>query len=388
MEAITWDENAENEDGSKGAWVKPKTNAEWYDYQEKKWANAVIKNEKGEIESYWVWIPRYAYQIEHGETKGYHQAECGTITVKFLQGTEENAKDAKGETLSVTTNPEDGTKWLVHPAFKWKEKPISGIWVAKFEASNGKCTTEEKTGREDTNRTDLKLQVKPGVTSWRNITIGNMFTVCKNYKTNLNSHLMKNSEWGVVAYLSKSTNYGIGDIEVTKNDNNSYLTGGGKDNAYVTSNVAQSTTGTAFGVYDMNGGSWEYVATYLDNDYTKSGQTRYMDGQALIEEIDMDMKEVYNVGKSDTSYQNYEANKQRYGDAICETSSLDTSGTAYSWFNSSSFYPWTEYPYFVRGGVVYGGDSRTERGIFVFNRQNGSISVGMSFGFRVVLIIS
>lgn len=36
---------------------------EWYDYNQKKWANARIKDG-----SMWVWIPGYAYKI----TSGYH----------------------------------------------------------------------------------------------------------------------------------------------------------------------------------------------------------------------------------------------------------------------------------------------------------------------------
>ena len=57
MTAITWDEKSQQ-------WVEPETNEEWYNYDEKKWANAQTADG-----SYWVWIPRYAYKI----TSGYHQ---------------------------------------------------------------------------------------------------------------------------------------------------------------------------------------------------------------------------------------------------------------------------------------------------------------------------
>ncbi|MDD2208744.1 MAG: hypothetical protein PHU45_05310, partial [Bacilli bacterium] len=48
----------------------------WYDYNAKKWANA-----KTADDSYWVWIPRYAYKI----TSQYHSSTTGTIDIKFLR---------------------------------------------------------------------------------------------------------------------------------------------------------------------------------------------------------------------------------------------------------------------------------------------------------------
>ena len=117
------------------------------------------------------------------------------------------------------------------------------------------------------------LQVKPGVSSWRYITIGNMYTVCKNYNSTLNSHMMKNDEWGAVAYLSKSKYGKNGKVDI--NDNSSYYTGGGNGNAYV-NNIKQSTTGTIYGVYDMSGGAGECVASYINNEnsnLTDNGQS-------------------------------------------------------------------------------------------------------------------
>ena len=57
------------------------------------------------------------------------------------------------------------------------------------------------------------IKIQPGVSSWRSITISNIYTVCKNYNSALNSHMMKNDEWGAVAYLSKSK-YGKQNEEV------------------------------------------------------------------------------------------------------------------------------------------------------------------------------
>ena len=82
---------------------------------------------------------------------------------------------------------------------------------------------------------------------------------------------MKNDEWGAAAYLSRSK-YGKND-EVTINSNSLYYTGGGSGNAYV-NNVAQGTTGNVYGVYDMSGGAWEYVAAYVNNGDGNLGTVR------------------------------------------------------------------------------------------------------------------
>ena len=87
---------------------------------------------------------------------------------------------------------------------------------------------------------------------------------------------MKNDEWGAVAYLSKSK-YGKQNEEVWINNSSSYITGSagniasavsnaGTTNDYTsTQGVKASTTGTVYGVYDMSGGAWEYVAAYVNN---------------------------------------------------------------------------------------------------------------------------
>ena len=55
---------------------------EWYDYTAKKWANAKVEVEG--VESYFVWIPRYAYSIKSMyHTKG-DATTAGTIEVEFI----------------------------------------------------------------------------------------------------------------------------------------------------------------------------------------------------------------------------------------------------------------------------------------------------------------
>ena len=325
------------------SWVNTTgSDKDWYDYTGKKWANA--KTSDG---SMWVWIPRYAYSI----TSGYHSSSAGNIEVEFMKGlTNETSTGRKS-----FNNASGQGKWNIHPAFNYGQT-VSGIWVAKFEASNS----------------GGKIKVEPGVQSWRSITVNDIYTNCLNYNKTLNSHMMKNDEWGAVAYLSKSK-YGK-NAEVDINSDSSYYTGGGSGNAYVT-NVGQSTTGTVHGVYDMSGGAWEYVAAYVNNG--NSNLTNY--GSSLVNG-DAKTKNVYSKGSSDSRDNNYSANSGKYGDAVYETSANGNSSSS-SWYGDYSSFPYTDWPFFYRGGYYSGG---TNAGVFCFNDNVGSSSGSLSF--RPVLV--
>ena len=322
------------------SWVNTTgSDPEWYDYTAKNWANA--KTSDG---SMWVWIPRYAYSI----TSGYHSSTAGNIDVEFMKG-------LTNETSTGRTRFDNASgqgNWNIHPAFNYGST-VSGIWVAKFEASNS----------------GGKIKVEPGVSSWRSITVNDIYTNCLNYNKTLNSHMMKNDEWGAVAYLSKSK-YGK-NAEVTINSNSSYYTGGGSGNAYV-SNIGQSTTGTVHGVYDMSGGAWEYVAAYVDNSYTTSYGSSLVNGDAKT-------KNVYSKASTDNATNNYNANSSKYGDAVYETSTSGSGST--SWYGDYSDFPNAGGPFFQRGGHYTGG---TDEGVFFFYNYYGGTSSYLSF--RPVLV--
>ena len=352
-------------------WIETTENdPNWYDYTAKKWANA--KTSDG---SMWVWIPRYAYSI----TSGYHSSSTGNIDVEFMKGlTNETSTGRKS-----FDNVSGQGKWNIHPAFNYGQE-VSGLWVAKFEASPEGATTNPS--NSEYNGTGKKLQVKPGVSSWRNITISNIYDVCKNYNSVLNSHMMKNDEWGAVAYLSKSK-YGKQNEEVWINNNSSFITGStgnsasanpdiGTTNDYTsTQGVKASTTGTVYGVYDMSGGAYEYVAAYVNNGHTNL--TSYGNGLIIGE---LKTKNVYIKGSLDSDVDNYEANSEKYGDAVYETSESG-SGTT-SWYGDSSSFPRTDGPFFYRGGIYNNG---TNTGMFYLNVLSGSNS---SYGsFRPVLMV-
>ena len=357
MTPIKWDETANS---GAGDWVETEGNdPEWYDYENKEWANA--KTADG---SMWVWIPRYAYNIP---SAGYHTSTATEINIEFMKGT--SNEGATGQTIveyndSTTSNyTQFPGGYVIHPAFNYGET-VSGIWVAKFEASQSDASTSSM-------GSSGVIKVQPGVQSWRSISVNDIYTNCLNYNKTLNSHMMKNDEWGAVAYLSRSK-YGKND-EVTINSNSSYYTGGGSGNTYV-NNGAQSTTGNVWGVYDMSGGAWEYVAAYVDNG--NGNLTSY--GKSLVNG-DPKTKNVYAKGSSDSRENNYSANAGVYGDAVYETSTSG-SGTT-SWYSDSSNFPYADGPFFGRGGYYSDGSIAS---VFYFFWDVGSDGSGISF--RPVLV--
>ena len=395
-------------DTKQNKWVQTEaTDSEWYNYGEKKWANVVLGGatfnegvlDESKTYSMLVWIPRYAYKI----TSQYHQngSGAGGIDIVFID-TANKGKD--GSKTYSTTYPSATTggamsDYVVHPAFDYGGTALPGFWVGKFETSHTGCTTDKSTGQTDTNVTTLTPQIKAGVTSWRSIRVTNIFTVCTEMNkegnpyglssndNEVDPHMMKNSEWGAVAYLSQNATYGKGE-EVWINNSSDFITGSagnsvsasqdtGTTNDYKsTQGQNASTTGNVTGVYDMSGGAWEYVAAYVNNGH--SNLTTY--GSSLVN-AEAKYKDVYSKGSSDSYSNNYAVSTPangHYGDAVWETSNSGTSTN--SWYSDYSNFPDTIYPFFVRGGY-YDGDASA--GAFYFNRSNGGSNSSLSF--RVVV---
>ncbi len=283
-------------------------NDNWYDYDAGKWANAVTVTSASrskyqsaasgtaiamsDIETMWVYIPRYSYTIGSEDGTAYYgkQGEYltskptlslpGEIDIKFI-GKEEK------ETGSAQYKVSDGVSgWRTPDGFTFGNEELSGIWIGKFETSSSSPSTANGGG----NVTNLDAMIKPNVTSWREIQPANIAGVGRNvtksgnrygFSTNkLNSHAMKNSEWALVAYLSQSKygklgnkNYSGVNKEIYQNKSDSYITGcsyglpsNGNTNygcqyTYEKSlkGTGASTTGTIYGIYDMSGGAWEYM---------------------------------------------------------------------------------------------------------------------------------
>ncbi len=409
----------------------------WYDYVSQqegtqsggtsKWANAQTKDG-----SMWVWIPRYSYKIEWDESKN-----VGKIDVMFLDGNTNKNKQGQDVTR---------LGYIVHPAFKdgknnqykngeWDEE-ITGIWVSKFEAG---YAGQKNTASENVEIVNSSLQfqkdsknilgpIKAGETaitypvfmgktySYNNIELGDMYSLSQilsepgnpyGFNENVDSHLMKNSEWGAVAYLAHSE-YGRNGSKITINNLSvskvveyaETVTGyAGKTINEVANQIETldeklkdsyneksyawytkqgklaSTTGNLYGVYDLNGGSSEYVASYLNG--INEEKANYYAKSLLENKQSNKYCTIYQSAGS--NIENYEINKSIYGDALAETSKRGNGYT--SWFGETSIYIKEDAGFFLRSGdysrVGYSG-------IFDFNNHSGH-SFG-SYGFRCILI--
>ena len=254
------------------------------------------------------------------------------------------------------TGQEDTTSdYYVHPAFTndvdlggW-DSELTGIWVGKYETSlvdtsdknNIKNVVTDDEGTGNILLSDVEnraIAVKSGMSSWRYITIGNMYTNAKSYDENLNSHMLKNSEWGAVVYLTHSQ-YGRNAYEVELNDNNEYITA----DEGIDVNPEQSSTGNAYGIYDLAGGSYERVAAYNINGIQESKNN----GQSIINEENKEYVNIY--GGTDISL-NY-----KIGDATYEVK---------NWNDDDSSFIGDANMYFVRGGPYGGAYEKEQSGIF------------------------
>ena len=352
-------------------WVKADTNNtdnNWYNYKNKMWANAVMVTSakrdtymnanngtvipEDDILAYYVWIPRYRYKLFNVDfTSG---TSPQVIDVEFVYGTSRQNDETTcqvSDTGEETCQNKANGNWYTHPAFTMinasgNKTELKGIWVAKFEVSGS--TTAPR--------------VKPGVSPLINITVANMYGTGKLFRSTdyitsnginqSDSHMMKNIEWGAVAYL-KQSNYGLGITDITINSNDSFYTGGGNGTSYKT-NTGQSTTGNIYGVYDMSGGAHEYVMGNYNKTAGSSGLT--VSG-VPAEHIDI--------------YSGTSVSASHLGDALGETA---------GWYGDYAVFVSSPLPWFNRGGYYSSGDYA---GVFNFtDRPGGGYTAN---GFRVAL---
>ena len=367
----------------------------WYDYTNKQWANAVTITKEAlnankyqnpgttidnnDVLGYWVYIPRYAYEVMRPnavdrvvapqnfnirfetteDVKKTPKESCNLgikiATDMWSNGTPNNvesnikAKDYRTECgisrifpnsyvvlpgVDIATLAVSNSTWATHPAFIWGTgKALNGFWIGKFETTGsainptvmpnskhigdmnttelgnigGYYTIAKHIGSYDSNNTggnDVSLDGQI-------VSVTGPWDSTHNLQ-NATSHMLKNSEWGAVAYLA-SSNYGAGIDEsgnsrvfnnaqlqygldgnnqasygVTgcgpvntdnPNDQGNYGNGtasspgiggaigtseaclsGHPEKSYSGSvGVMASTTNNVYGVYDMAGGAYEYV---------------------------------------------------------------------------------------------------------------------------------
>ena len=135
-----------------------------------------------------------------------------------------------------------------------------------------------------------------------------------------------------------------------------------------------STTGNVYGIYDMAGGAWEYVAGIYTGGSSNDNRSKLWDSN--------NSKYVDKYTNTTDSQSTYYGNTNKYGDAVYETSSSGY-GSAGSWDSSHSNFPDSGYPVFLRGGPAYYG---SDAGVFAFGSCAG---VAFStYSFRPVVLSS
>ena len=369
------------------------------------------------IESYFVWIPKYRYKLwnlgNYDSLTGINDSEVHSIDILFG---DYNTDDSMGKECTTpmisgaTGNCKVGD-YMTHPAFI--SIPSTGFWVGKFETGYKGATdvTSAKSNTFDIS----KIVIKPNVYSWRSVQLVNGHLNSYSYKRNLNSHMIKNTEWGAVAYLQHSK-YGS-QINVRLNNTDNHLTGyaansaptcgytGKKEacNGYCENDSCSSpynteigylasTTGNVYGIYDMSGGDWEYVMFFIKNDENKilsglrastnsgfegvnyDGTTQ--NGQTLPSSQYYDL---YIGTSSSNSFYN-----RILGDATGEMGPFGTikyttsSRVINSWHKNQSVFVRYETPFLTRGGTTTIGENS---GVFAFDNQYGQACSA----FRIIL---
>ena len=385
-----------------------KNDSNWYNYSEKKWANAVLVtntsrskylNTSGvtvsepDILGYFVWIPRYRYKI--------------WITGVSSSGKEQEIDiifEGKNETKAVATQTGG---YYTHPAFTFGNTELDGFWIGKFEtggtANEPKVKPDIKALVNQNISTQFATALKfaGGTQSGSTVTFNGNSTYGLTSKTD--SHMLKNSEWGAVAYLSHSK-YGA-NREVYINNSSGLYTGRSGGNVpgstpingtytdqtsptqynsygfytwdgyllnYNTNtrsstrdlNKVASTTGNIYGVYDMSGGAYEYVMGNYNNTIGNSGFTTLPDNKYY----DVYSSNIF-TGTSTTNI-NFCTLATCGGHALNETA---------GWYSDSSRFVYSSSAWFRRGGYYNSSAS----GIFYFYYHSGTNVT--SFSFRTCL---
>ena len=346
---------------------------EWYDYGNQKWANAVMVTSstrdtymnanagtiipENDILAYFVWIPRYKYKLFNATYASGTSAQLIDVTFENGTSTTGTVTCTYASNGAETCQNKANGNWYTHSAFTMinasgNKTELKGIWVGKFETT-GSTTTPT---------------IKPGITSLRDIKVADMYSAGKLFRSadyitsnginQSDSHMMKNIEWGAVAYLKQSS-YGLGITDITINDNGSsfgtFLTGGGTGTSYKT-NIGQSTSGNITGVYDMSGGAFEYVMGNYNKTAGYSGLT--------VSGVPAEHIDIYSGNSVSASH---------LGDATGETA---------GWYSDHATFVNSSSPWFERGGFNGPG---VYSGVFNFNLYTGQGHT--YYGFRVVLSV-
>ena len=344
----------------------------------------------------YVWIPRYTYLLNEGSK---------IVAIKYSDGTTDDTSNSylmhPGFCATNNDDNSDGAYAtnMGDDCLDSGDWNLTGIWVAKFEMSSSTGTSSDFGEPADAN---VAYGVsRPNVVPWKGMALNYSFNESRTLQTelsltNVDSHGIKSSEWAAVSYLAEALRDGE---EVWINNQGSdgkYIitgcagTGAGAaptnkgslgcntNYDYKTGGVKAATTGNIYGIYDMSGGSWEYVATYI-NDNTSGYLTNVL-GLKSLYDADAKYKEVFDVQGSTNTTNYNNASSMTRGLGMHETSTSGTGVT--SWYNELSYFPQNTSAGIRRSGgynYEFGG------GFYLFWRSSGP--GGTDTGWRATLVI-
>lgn len=435
---------------------------DWFNYSkdEKKWANAITKDNEGNITGYFVWIPRFAYKINYEDES--NKSKGGNIDVKFLIDNTDEYVDDDGEwkkaVHSQTENEDSINSYIVHPSFtngtennfkngEW-DKEIDGFWVSKFPATFQSLSIDDKAATSKkikqlkcseslytvdendefytkvnkfgkmTNETKISYPTfLPSHYMYNKIWLGDAMQITREIGENnsfynikgMDSHIPKNSEYGAVAYLTKSEYGNIDDFKA-----NNYISIEMENGRYSESKISgisqmtdmigkienivcqeiekmdrynseegkkASSTGNIYGIYDLNGGENEFLTGFIKSEREEIDKYGNSNGKYNFfgqESTKYTTVYPYNPSKSTTTEnaEVYKNSKEYYGDAMREMIGKYQT----TWGRVSICYPSDESIFFKKEGDTMHG----AYGVFYLTSTNGNFDG--TTGFRACLI--
>ena len=400
-------------------------NSGWYDYANKQWANAItVKPEalnkykgqvkvvdKADILGFWVYIPRYTYEVMRRDGTDKPVKEQN-FDIKF-----ENTKTPKKRPLACKTgNGKDYrtgcgvsrelplmggevSTWSTHPAFTFGSKELNGIWFAKFETTG---TTSQPTVLPNERHIEgensgiqyiggfYALAKTMGVNDPNNVggdTSGVNAPQNNHHLAKLSSRMVNNNDWGAATYLSASK-YGAGYNKVQINANGaghdrSYGTTGcgpwengntdsyGNNNGspYVThNNISTGALGTQQACSEDNpqrayNGTLGQLASTTNNptgiydmsgggwEYVAASYTTSLNESGVSDDGD-NPPYVNTYNFSDPNSCTFATCG---GQALYETANDTGDGGSFQWNGNYMGFVWSSCPWFHRGDIYYGG---------------------------------
>ena len=436
--------------GKNGIMYVADTESDWYNYQDHRWGNAVLVDASNpsikekyfksdnqlredivgkevpmeEVLQMYVWIPRYKYQLFNVDNKGVPKQ---LINIKFEKGIETtgNVSCTIEKTGKETCQNAENGNWYTHPAFTFGKTELKGIWVSKFEPSDSMNEMGDDSSIGE-------ITILPNKNSMVNKKQYIVFEASRAIETNLkynldsnvvDTHMMKNIEWGAVAYLTQSI-YGIysGDgqecmikddsmnkenCEVWINNTVQYSTISGDDvlggtytgcvgdsvnaaqifvssdkklavcdatNVWNKKGVNASTTGNMYGIYDMNGGTMEYMMGVIT---TEEGGTEISYSNTGFQKENMPDSKYYDLYEFSKSAITQE--RGHLGDATREIMRIFGARDE-AWNADITYFPSNFDSWFRRGGRASG---KKLSGIFAYHYYySGTLATS---SFRVVI---